>query len=41
MFHMTTSQILSLLVYVYSDDTDENISPVENPIFVILTKIHL
>ena len=23
------------------DDTDENISPIENPIFVILTKIHL
>ena len=22
-------------------DTDENISPVENPIFAILTKIHL
>ena len=25
----------------FDDDTDENISPVENPIFAILTKIHL
>jgi hypothetical protein len=24
-----------------TNDTDENISPVENPIFAILTKIHL
>ena len=24
-----------------TSDTDENISPVENPIFAILTKIHL
>ena len=32
---------MSPLVTYWFNDTDENISPVENSIFAILTKIHL